>query len=424
MPRVLRHRSYRFLWLSQLLSLVGDRLVMVVLALAVTDLTGDPKDVGLVFAARFAPLVLLTLFGGVLADRLPRRAIMVTADGARLVLHAVLAALFLAGVVEVWHVVVIEALFAVAEAFAIPAYQGLIPQTVPEDEIQDATALSTFGRNVATLLGPAVGTAIFVAWGAGAAFAVDAATFGASALLLFGVHARRRGEPAERTSVLREMAQGFAEVRSRVWLWWTLLIANLWLFVVEGPLSVLGPTAGEEGYDDDAVFGVFMTAFGGGMLAGALLGMRWRPQRPIVAAFACSLPIPFALAAFGLGVPEAALYVLAFGAGVGSACFDVFWFTALATEVPPAALSRVSSFDYMVSFASLPLGYLLAGPAGDALGVEAVLVGGGAIALVLSVAGMLPRGTRALRSVSARGPAAASLASGAPPGPPGPGAPR
>src|SRR3712207_4639808 len=166
MPRVLRHRPYRFLWLSQVLSLVGDRLVVVVLALAVTDLTGDPKDVGLVFAARFGPLVLLTLFGGVLADRLPRRAIMVTTDVTRLVLHAVLAVLFLTGAVEVWHVVLIEALFAAAEAFAVPAYQGLIPQTVPEEEIQEATALSTLGRNIATLVGPAIGTAIFVAWDA------------------------------------------------------------------------------------------------------------------------------------------------------------------------------------------------------------------------------------------------------------------
>ena len=424
MPRVLRHRSYRFLWLSQLLSLVGDRLVMVVLALAVTDLTGDPKDVGLVFAARFAPLVLLTLFGGVLADRLPRRAIMVTADVARFTLHATLAALFLAGVVEVWHIVVIEALFAVAEAFAVPAYQGLVPQTVPEDEIQDATALSTFGRNIATLVGPAIGTAIFVAAGAGAAFAVDAATFAASAALLLGVVARRRGEPARRTSVLREMAEGFTEVRVRMWLWWTLVVANLWLFVVEAPLSVLGPTAGEEGYAGAAVFGVFMTAFGGGMLLGALIALRWRPERPMVAAFACSLPIPFALAAFGLGVPLTALYPLAVVAGVGSACFDVFWFTALATQVRPAALSRVSSFDYMVSFASLPAGYLLAGPAGDALGVEAVLVGGGAIALVLGLAGLVPRSVRELRAATEMGPAAASLASGAPPGPPGPAGPR
>jgi MFS family permease len=407
MPRVLRHRPFRFLWLSQLFSLVGDRLVMVVLALAVTDLTGDPKDVGLVFAARFAPLVLLTLFGGVLADRLPRRAIMVAADAARLLLHAALAALFLAGVVEVWHIILIEALFAVAEAFAVPAYQGLIPQTVPEEEIQDATALSTLSRNAATLLGPALGTAIFVAWGAGTAFAVDAATFGVSAALLLGVHARRRGEPVARTGVLREVADGFREVRSRVWLWWTLLTVNLWLFVAEAPLLVLGPTRGEEAYGDAAVFGIFMTASGAGMVLGSLLAMRWRPQRPMVVAFLAGSMIPFALAVLALGLPLGVVYVVAVGGGVGSALFDVFWFTSLATHVPPEALSRVSSFDYMLSFASLPLGYVLAGPAADALGTETVLVGGAVIALVLSLSGLLPRATRQLRGAPAPGVPAA-----------------
>lgn len=424
MPRVLRHRSFRLLWLSQLFSFVGDRLVMVVLALAVTDLTGDASDVGLVFAARFAPLVVLTLFGGVWADRLPRRAIMVVTDLTRLVLHAGLAALFFAGTVEVWHIVIIQALFAAAEAFNVPAYQGLVPQTVPEDEIQDATALSTFARNVATMVGPALGTAIFVAWGAGAAFAVDAATFGVSVALLALVLPRPRGEPVARTSVLAELADGFREVRTRTWLWWTLVVANLWLFVLEAPLSVLGPTLGKEAYGDAAVLGVFITAFGGGMLIGSLIGLRWRPQRPMVAAFTCCIPIPFALAAFGLGAPLPALYALAVAAGIGSACFDVFWFTALATEVPPDALSRVSSFDYMVSFASLPLGYLLAGPAADAFGVENVFVGGAVLALLLGLAGLIPRGVRELRS----GPTPTPLPPSAPApatigGPPGAGPP-
>jgi predicted MFS family arabinose efflux permease len=397
MPRVLRHRPFRLLWLSQLVSQVGDRLTLVVLALAVTDLTGEPSDVGLVLAARFAPLVLLVLLGGVWADRLPRRAVMVVSDLARFGLHALLAALFFAGVVEVWQIVVIEALFACAEAFSIPAHQGLIPQTVDEEEIQEATALSQLERNVAQLVGPAIGTAVFAAAGAGWAFAVDAATFVVSAALLLGVHARRRGEPVARTGVWRELADGFREVRARSWLWVTVIVANVWLLVGDGPFTVLGAPHAEDVYGSIASFGVLVTVFGGGMLLGSLFGARLRPPRPLVVGYVASLPIPMAYVAFGLGAPFGLLVPLVAVAGAGGAVFDVLWYTAMAREIPPEALSRATSFDYMGSFASFPLSLLLSGALAEAVGEQEVLVAGGALAGAVVLAGLCVPGVRALR---------------------------
>jgi MFS family permease len=396
-PRVLRHRAFRLLWLSQLVSQVGDRLTLVVLALAVTELTGKASDVGIVLAARFGPLVLLVLLGGVWADRLPRRAVMIASDLARFGLHAGLAVLFFAGVVEVWHLVVIEALFACAEAFSMPAYQGLIPQTVEEEDIQEATALSQFSRNIAQLAGAGVGTAIFAAAGAGWAFAVDAATFGVSALLLLGVTARRRGAPVARTGVWRELADGFREVRARSWLWVTVLVANVWLLVGDGPFTVLGASQGEDAYGSTAAFGALVSVFGGGMLLGSLFAARLRPARPLVVAYLAALPIPVAYVAFGLGAPYALTVVLAAIAGTGGACFDVLWFTAMAREIPPEALSRATSFDYMGSFASFPLSLLLAGAVADAAGVQEVLVAGGSLAALVVLAGLCVPGVRALR---------------------------
>jgi MFS family permease len=397
MQAVLRHRPFRLLWLSQLVSQVGDRLTLVVLALAVTDLTGEASDVGIVLAARFAPLVLLVLFGGVWADRLPRRAVMVVADLARFGLHALLAALFFADVVDVWHIVVIEALFACAEAFSRPAHQGLIPQTVDEEEIQSATALSQMSRNVAQLAGPAIGTAIFAVAGAGAAFAVDAASFAVSAALLVGVHARRRGEPVARAGMWRELADGFREVRSRSWLWVTVLVANVWLLVGDGPFTVLGAPVAEEEYGSIASFGVLVTVFGGGMLAGSLIAARLRPSRPLVVAYLTSLPIPVAYIAFGVGAPYGLLVVLVALAGLSGACFDVLWFTAMAREIPPEALSRATSFDYMGSFASFPLSLVLAGALADAVGAQEVLVAGGVLSCAVVLAGLCVPGVRALR---------------------------
>ena len=397
MPRVLRHPAFRLLWLSQLVSQVGDRLTLVVLALAVTELTGQASDVGIVLAARFGPLVLLVLLGGVWADRLPRKAVMVTSDLARFGLHALLAALFFAGVVEVWHVVVIEALFACAEAFSMPAYQGFIPQTVDEEDIQEATALSQFSRNIAQLVGAGLGTAIFAATGAGTAFAVDAATFAVSALLLLGVRPRRRGAPVARTGVWRELADGFREVRSRSWLWVTVLVANVWLLLGDGPFTVLGASHADDAYGSTGAFGALVSVFGAGMLFGSLTASRVRPARPLVVAYLAALPIPAAYVAFGLGAPYAFVVVLVLVAGAGGAFFDVLWFTAMAREIPPEALSRATSFDYMGSFASFPVSLLLSGAIAEAVGEQEVLVVGGALSAVVVLVGLCVPGVRALR---------------------------
>ena len=134
---VLRHKAFRNLFLAQSASTIGDRIVFVALALYVTEI-GSPSDVGLVLAAHALPLVGFLLVGGVLADRLSRTQVMIASDFARFVLHALLAALIFTGEVEIWHIVVIEALYGCAEAFFKPAQTGLLPQTVPEEEIQEA----------------------------------------------------------------------------------------------------------------------------------------------------------------------------------------------------------------------------------------------------------------------------------------------
>ena len=423
MRAVLRHRSFRYLFASQLISQVGDRLTLVVLALAVTDLTGSAADVGLVLAARFVPLVVLVPFGGVWADRLARRTVMLVADLARLVLHALLAALFFAGVVEVWHVVAIEVAFGAAEAFATPAHQGLIPQTVPEEEIQEATALTALSRNVAMLAGPAIGTAIFAAAGAGWAFAVDAASFAVGAALLLAVQPRARGRPPQRTAFLGELADGLREVRARTWLWLTVLAANTFLLLADGPFIVLGPLHAGAEYGDPEVYGLFVTAMGAGLVGGALLGTRLKPDRPLLLAYPSLALLGVGYVAFGCAAPPAVLLPLAVLGGAGASLFDVLWFSALAREVPPEALSRVSSFDFMGSYASIPVAFLLAAPAAGALGREAVLVLGAAVAALAVLLATAVPAVRSL-SVSGSGPAAASPSSGARPGPTAPGPPR
>jgi len=377
--RVLRQRDFRNLFAGQAASTIGDRIVFVALALYVTDI-GSPTDVGIVLAAATIPLVSFLLIGGVWADRLPRNQVMIVTDLVRFALHAILAALIFTGAVEIWHIVVIEALFGTAEAFFRPAYSGLFPQTVPEAMIQDAKAAGSTIETIAEFAGPALATALVLGLGAGWAFAIDAATFLVSAFFLTRVRPRARGAAPARQTVLAEMREGYAEVRSRAWIWVTVVAFAVALLLSFGPWTTLGPTIAEEEYGSTGVFGLLAAAMGAGTMLGAVLGFRWRPLHPMRAGFVWTLPWPAVTAAFALGAPLLLLVPLFAAAGVGLSLFGIWWDTALAERVPPHTLSRVSAYDWMGSLALLPVGYLLAGPLGEALGSGLVLGVGSALA--------------------------------------------
>jgi MFS family permease len=399
--RVLRHRDFRYLWLAQSASVIGDCIVIVALALFVIELTGDATDLGLVFAAASLPLVAFLLIGGVWADRLPRHRVMVVTDLVRFALHALLAALIFAKVVHIWELVAIEALFGTAEAFFRPAANGLLPQTVPEREIQQANGLSTLSNNIGEFLGPALATALVLGFGAGWAFALDAATFLLSAALLMRVRPRRRAlaEPAKErahASVWAELREGFAEVRSRSWVWATLAAFCVALFTGLAPWFVLGPVVAREQYGHIGIYGLVSAALGLGTIAGSLLGIGWRPRYPIRAAMLAILLWPAAAILYAAGITLWLVVPAVVIGGGGIALFDVWWLTALSERIPPDKLSRVSSYDWMVSLALLPLGYILAGPLAQALGSVEILLGGSALAGVALALGLLPRETRTL----------------------------
>ena len=400
--RVLRHRDFRLLWLANSASVVGDRIVTVALALFVVELTGSATDLGVVLAAYTVPLVFFLLVGGVLADRLPRHLVVVVTDLVRFALHALLALLILGGEIRVWQLVAIGVLFGTAEAFYRPAASGLLPQTVPEDEIQEANAATTMFANLAEFAGPALATLLVLGFSPAAAFALDAATFLVSALLLARVRPRDRGAPTrgpappEPASVLDDIRVGFAEVRSRSWVWATLAAFCVALFCALAPLFVVGPLVAAEQYGDIAIFGFVFASFGAGTIAGSLAALAWRPRYPMRRAMTFVLLWPAAIGMYAAGAPLPLVVPAMALAGAGVALFDVWWLTALAERIPPDRLSRVTSYDWAVSLGLVPLGYVLAGPAADALGATQVLLGGAVLAFVVLALGSLPRETRML----------------------------
>ena len=416
--RVLGHRDFRFLWLAQSSSVIGDYLVMVALALFVIARTGSATDLGLVLAAKALPLIVFLLIGGVWADRLPRHRVMIATDLVRFTLHALLALLIFIGNVPIWQLVVIEVLFGSAEAFFRPAADGLLPQTIPEQDIQQARAITTMSNNIAEFAGPALATALVLGAGAGWAFALDALTFLASAAFLTRVRPRTRGAAAPveavpsinsgpKPGMWAEIRAGSREVRSRTWVWATLFSFCVALFFGLAPWFVLGPIIARSQYGHISVYGILEGTIGLGTIVGALISVTWRPLHPMRMAMFAIMLWPVAAILYASGTTLFLVLPVTLLGGTGIALFDILWTTALAERIPPHSLSRVSSFDWMISGGLLPLGYAIAGPLASTLGAVNVMIGGSVLALVAFALGTLPRETRTLERLAPGDTAAA-----------------
>ncbi len=404
---VLRHRDFRLLFIGQATSTFGTNAVGIALAIYITRTLGSPTDLGLVLAAQTVPFVALLLFGGVWADRLPRHRVMLVSDVVRGLVEAAVAVLVLLGDAQIWELAVAALVFGTAWAFFQPAYSGLVPQTVPEAEIQPAQALNQLASNLSIALGPAVSTALVLTLGAGWAFAFDAVTFAISALTLWPMRPRARsglgtptagGDAAARApaTTLQDLREGFHEVAARPWVWVTIVATGLTMLCFEGEWLTLGPTAAREIYGHIGLYGVFIALFGVGCVVGTFTGSAWRFHRPLRANLLLAWIWPAIGVVLGLGLPAWAAGIWMVLAGVENGIFLVVWETSLARHIPPRALSRVSAYDWMGSLATMPIGYVIAGPLAGALGVRWVLGIGGGIGMLAMFATLTPRSTRRL----------------------------
>ena len=394
----LQSRNFRFFWLGQSLSLSGDRLASIALALYVTLELKDPVGLGLILGAQVAALAAVLLFGGVLADRFDRRHMIIATDLLCFVLHAITAWLILTGKANVLNLLIIEVGFGIGEGIYRPAFSGLLPQTVNEDLIHSAWGFAGASESASLAIGPALATALFFGAGPAWAFGIDALTFLVSAISLSFVVPRVRGVVADSSEpMFRAIRTGWAEVKARKWVWVTIASWSLLLMLSLAPWFVLGPIVAKQLYGSGTIYGLHETVFGIGMISGALLGTRLRPERPLRAALLMMIPWPLQFIFFGLGVPIAVLLPAALAAGAGLGVYQVFWESALAHWIPPETLSRVSSWDWMGSTVLMPLGFVLAGPLATVIDPATLIVIGGVIGGCCIALASLPTETRQLR---------------------------
>ena len=370
----LRERRFRLLWFGQTTSTLGDGLVPVALSFAVIGtLNGSATDLGIVLAAHTLPLVVFVLVGGVWADRLPRQFVMLASDVVRGTAQAIAAGLLLTGAAELWHLVVLTAVYGAAEAFFQPAAVGLVPATVSAARLQQANAMIGLSRSTAFIVGPAIAGVIAATTNPGIVFVVDAATFAVSAVCLALLRLPRAVRDGARESFVSDLMGGWRELITHRWLWVIVVWASTYLGLVAAPFITLGPVIAKESLGGASAWGLIAAGMGTGSLAGFLLALRWKPARPMLACTLLFMLVTPAIALLALRAPAPLIAVTQVVGGTGVGFFSAVWQTTLQQHVREDALSRVSAWDWMGSFIFLPLGLVLVGPVSEVIGISTTL---------------------------------------------------
>ena len=348
-------------------------MMRVALPFAVLEVGGSAAEVGLVIAARTVTLVATLLLGGVVADRVSsRRGLMVAADVERVVCHALMGALLIAGTAEVWMLAALAAATGLATGFFNPASTGLLPALVSTDDLQAANGLRSFSQFVGEVLGPAVAGILIVAFGTGWAVAIDAATFAASAVFLLALRVPARVREVEAGTMLEDLRAGWRTFRSITWVWVTVVGLSagnlLW-----AAWSAIGPVIADRSLGGADAWGFVLAGTGVGGILGSLLAIGWRPHRPMLWVVITSAVFGVPLALLAAGASVGLLFAGTVVTGVALSFGNTVWESAMQRNVPAESISRVSAYDWFGSLAFYPVGLALWGPIGEAIGFSAAL---------------------------------------------------
>ena len=412
----LRQRDFRLLWTGMCASLLGDGAFIVALAWQVYQLSDAPTAMGVVGVAMTVPTIVFLLVGGALSDRLDRRRLMLAADVARLLAAASLAVLTVTGTLEIWHVALLVAVYGTGQAFFAPAFDAIVPDLVPGDQLAQANALDQLIRPIALrMVGPALGGVLVGVFGAAAVFALDAASFGLSALALLLIRAPAGVRaPSDQSSLLGDLREGWQFVRRRRWLWVTFVSAAIAYLLFMGPVEVLVPYVVK--HDLGGTASDLGLIFGAGGLASILtamaLGQLGLPRRSMTFIYGAWTVATLAVVGYGVGT---AVWHFMLASAVFNAletAGTVVWITAKQRHVPSYMLGRVSSLDWLISIGLLPLSFALTGPVSAVIGAQGTLVVAGLAGAAVTLGGLFVPGVRdverepALRAVGRPAPAA------------------
>jgi MFS family permease len=386
-------RDFRLLAVGQALSWIGNGFQTVALAVAVVTGGGGARDLGLVMAASVITMLAGTLFGGVWADRLQPRHVMVWSDLVRFFSTLGIAVMFFQDGYHLGLLCTLTAVSAGAGSFFTPAMTSLKPLLVPAGRRQSANATLSMLQTACGIAGPTLGGITVAAAGSAAGFAANAVSFLLS--MVAAAMIRVRAERGPRFPLRSELSAGWQEIRTRDWMLGGLFGATVY-HIANGMILVLVQVVAVQRLGGAHAIGLIAAAEGLGGFVGAAIGMRFRPRRLLRAGWLGLMLMPvWALSYVWPGL----LWAVLLGAVIGYAgllFYDVAWQTAIQDHIPHRMLGRVASWDYLTSFLAMPAGNALAGPLSEAFGVERVLTCCAAVMFVATAVQLLIPGARTL----------------------------
>ncbi|WP_327710391.1 MFS transporter [Streptomyces sp. NBC_00464] len=397
----LKHAAFKNVAVGRFISFLGNGIAPVALAFAVLDLTGSAAQLGLLVAVRALASTVVMLYGGVLADRMPRALLM---QGSALAAGGVQAAAGISvvcGFCSMPLLTTLAALSGALSALAMPSSMAVVAQTVPKDLLPQANALLRLSTKLALVIGSSVGGLLVAACGSGWGLIVDAATYVLAAYLFSRVKASGPVKLPKRGTLVSDLREGWSEFVSHTWLWIVVLQATIWQAVWAGAIQVIGPLIAVN-HIGEAAWGFVLASYAAGTIVGGLVALRWRPERGVatgVAMTAVSGVLPLTLA-FSSHPPV--LIAAGFLAGLSMEQVMVASSTAVQSTIPPARLARVASFQIIGSSAAVPLGQALAGPLANSVGTRNLLIGGGLIIVLAATCSVSSRSVRDVRTTQRR----------------------
>ena len=373
----LADRRFRFFFASQAVNLWGTTMAPIALAFAVLTVEDSASALGQVLAARSIPMMLFLLLGGVLADRLGWRRVILAANVVSVVSQALAAWLVITGQAELWHLIVIEAVNGTSSAASFPAMQGMVPQLVPRAQLQSANVLLSMVRGALFAVGPTTAALLVVGVGFGWALAVDAASWLVALVLLVPVRVPRRTS-GRSTGIVGDLREGWTYFRTTTWLWVVVLAFGALNVIMGGIWHTLGPVVAKDTIGIPG-WGYVLSAQAVGLVVTSVVLLRVRIRYPLRAGMLGCMAFAGPLLLLGLEPALVPLVVAMFVAGTGIEVFNLGWNLAMQENVPDTMLSRAYSYDALGSFVAIPVGQLLAGPFGEWFGLGPVLAASGVL---------------------------------------------
>ncbi len=390
-----RFREYRLLIAAVSISIFAEGMWAVVMALQVIALDNDPTSLSLVATCLGAGLVCFVLVGGIAADRINQRTIIIAVETVNAIAVSVVAVLGLTGALRIWHMAVVAAAMGIAAAFFFPAYSAILPRILPAEQLLAANGVEGVVRPVfQRAVGPAVAGMVVGATFPTLGAVVVAVLFGIGLLLLVATRPATKAEvrqpDSERPRLLADLRDGFRFMLRTPWLLWTLLFASMFVLVVLGPIEVLLPFIAQERFTDGArAYGFILAFFGFGSALGALAVSSARlPRRYLTVMMAMwslgSIPLVIVGITSSFPLMAAATFIVGITDGAGM----VIWGTLLQRRVPTEMLGRVSSLDFFVSLAFMPVSFAIVGPLSKVVSMQTIFLVAGVVPVLLAAVAM------------------------------------